>query len=179
MSRHIASYLTRAVLAAVWITSAAYGAITPWGDVVPPYSGADPWMVSGDLRVADSNDGTLLLESGSSVTVDGKGLVAYGPDAWGLIQVYHPNTTLTVLDSLTIGYAGTGTLLVDSGADVTSTNAGIGVKPGSSGTVTVDGAGSTWTNSGSVFVGGYGTGELVVSDGGQVDIGQILYVGGF
>lgn len=92
--------------------------------------------------------------------------------------------------SLYVGYTGEGTLDVNEGGYVESQTAGIGVLAGSSGAATVDGAGvvpnfivesepSTWVNTGSMFVGGASNGSLKISNGGEVYVGDTLYIGGY
>lgn len=69
--------------------------------------------------------------------------------------------------SLIIGSTGNGSMDISSGA-MSNTEGIVGVRPGSVGEVTVDGAGSTWTNSGRLTVGERGSGTVTVSNGGKV-----------
>ena len=89
-----------------------------------------------------------------------------------------------------MGYSGDGTLNIENGGYVESGIAAIGALPGSTGAATVDGASSpeeeegggtpsTWEIIDSMVVGSYGTGELTISNGGQVYVGDTLYIGGF
>ena len=66
------------------------------------------------------------------------------------------------------GYKGTGSLTIQDGIAVTSTNGYLGYNAGSTGTATVSGTGSNWTNSGSLDVGFYGNGTLRITNGGAV-----------
>lgn len=59
-----------------------------------------------------------------------------------------------------------GTLEITGGGTVSNFVGVIGNGPGSTGTVTVDGA--TWTNTGGLFVGNLGTGRLTIRNGGTV-----------
>jgi len=104
----------------------------------------------------------------------------------GTVMVTDGGSSLTVTgdQSLYVGYSGGGGLSVNLGGYVSSQTAGIGVQAGSQGGVVVGGhddanVPSTWDNTGSMFVGGYGSGSLRIEDGGQVHIGESLYVGGF
>lgn len=124
--------------------------------------------------------------------------VGYDPNGTGTVTVTGEGSTLygTGLQELYVGYSGNGTLNVEDGGYVESGIAAIGALPGSVGQVTVSGdstAGgelqlflivdedtpSTWENSGSMVVGGYGDGSLTVSNGGEVYVGDTLYIGGF
>ncbi len=71
--------------------------------------------------------------------------------------------------SMGAGYVGVGTMGISSGQVVESAEGYIGWKPGSTGSVTVDGIGSTWENSGLFFkVGAGGSGTLNIANGGAV-----------
>jgi T5SS/PEP-CTERM-associated repeat protein len=83
---------------------------------------------------------------------------------------------------LRVGVGGTGNLMVQSGASVSSggdgtVNSIIGVLSGGSGTVTVTGAGSTWTNTGNIFVGDQGSGTLIISGNGTISASGTIFVG--
>ncbi len=61
------------------------------------------------------------------------------------------NLDMSIADNngaLGAGYQGVGSLTIQDGIAVTSTNGYLGYKSGSTGTATVSGVGSTWTNSG-------------------------------
>ena len=82
-----------------------------------------------------------------------------------------------VLGDFEIGSAGSGSLTVTGGAELTSlSEAIIGADVGSSGTVTLTGSGSTWTDNSTVYVGDNGTGTLTISDGAVFN-GSNLEVG--
>lgn len=71
------------------------------------------------------------------------------------------------------GYSGTGTLTISDGRSVSSTNGytgyNIGFKPGSAGTVTIDGTGSRWMTRSILTVGVKGDGILNIVDGGEAE----------
>jgi T5SS/PEP-CTERM-associated repeat protein len=128
--------------------------------------------------VEEEYNADLIPNGTGSVTVTGSG---------SLLDVESPT-------SLYVGYYGNGTLDVNEGGMVVSETAGIGALPGSTGAATVDGQSptieefgarfrggdaSTWHNTGSMFVGGYGNGSLTVSNGGEVFVGDSLYIGGY
>jgi uncharacterized repeat protein (TIGR01451 family) len=78
---------------------------------------------------------------------------------------------LGVVADLSVGYGGTGTLLVSDGAAVSDNSGEIGYSidstTGASGMATVQGAGSSWTSAYELYV-GYGTGTLNILDGASV-----------
>lgn len=77
---------------------------------------------------------------------------------------------------------GTGTLNITNGRAVSTKVAFIGDRPGSQGTVTVDGAGSSWTNNSDGFVwliGGGGTGTLNITNGAAVSFNSQATLGEF
>ena len=67
-----------------------------------------------------------------------------------------------------VGNTADGSLLIDSGSQLSRTSGYIGYNSGSSGTATVSGPGSMWANLDSFYVGSSGAGSLTVQDGGQV-----------
>jgi T5SS/PEP-CTERM-associated repeat protein len=73
---------------------------------------------------------------------------------------------------LSVGGAGSGTLTIDAGGNVSNTEGIISIQSGAVGSATVKGAGSTWTNSQSLTVGNLGTGTLKIEQGGSVSNGQ-------
>lgn len=76
-----------------------------------------------------------------------------------------------VTADLSVGYGGTGTLLVSDGATVSDYSGEIGYSidstTGATGTATVQGAGSSWSSEYELYV-GYGTGTLDILDGASV-----------
>jgi len=159
--------------------------------------GSGSQLTSSGLLVGAWGEGQLNITDGGKVEasevvlggfdfseadLDPNMLEDFGqPRGTGTVVVSGTGSELSVSgdSSLYVGYAGTGVIDVNGGAELTSQTAGIAVMPGSSGTVRVYGDGSHWDNSGSAFVGGYGTGQLTVSEKGAVDIGGILFIGGF
>lgn len=79
-----------------------------------------------------------------------------------------PSTTT----ALGAGYLGHGTLVIRSGAQITTSAGFLGYGAGSTGVGTVDGAGTEW-DVGTLEVGGLGTGQFRVINGGTVRSGSI------
>ncbi len=105
----------------------------------------------------------------------------YTPTGTGVVTVTGAGSALEVWEaaSLYVGYSGTGVLDVNDGGYVESLSAGIGAMPDSNGVAVITDPNSEWNNIGSMFVGGYGTGHLTILNGGEVHIGDTLYLGGF
>ncbi len=125
-------------------------------------------------------DGTLTIESGTGVTAE-EIYVGDHEGSKGTVKVTGSGSTLTttstdignLFDGILVGVGGTGTLTIESGADVTAHGRiYVGALEGSEGTVKVTGSGSTLTTTGTdntVRVGDEGTGTLEVLDGGLVE----------
>ena len=67
-----------------------------------------------------------------------------------------------------IGYISAGTVTVDSGSTIASSNGVIGYNSGVTGMVTVTGTGSMWNSNGTLDVGCGGTGTLNITNGAEV-----------
>ena len=126
--------------------------------------------------------GSLNIINGGQVESSGGGsTIGKWSGSTGTVTV--DNGTWTNSGYLVVGYHGRGELSISDGGQVANAYGSIGYFTGSTGTVTVDGAGSSWSNSGSLYVGGSasgagGTGNLIVSNDGTVNIGDTLKVWG-
>jgi outer membrane autotransporter protein len=78
---------------------------------------------------------------------------------------------------LFVGLSGTGTLTIENGGSVSTSETRVGWRASGIGTVTVTGTGSAWTNSGLLYVGEAGTGTLAIENGGTVTSGSLTYIG--
>lgn len=129
-----------------------------------------------------NNGGKAQISTNSSATARSLTLGLNLGDS-GAVDVYGPNASLVVADSLNIpgdiyvGYRDRGTLTISGGGMVTSGNGNIAALAGmlwvSNGAVTVTGANSTWMINGRLWIGGGsggsgGTGLLSVFNGGTV-----------
>lgn len=143
--------------------------VTP-GPISSPY-----WPVSGDVTIGDTSPGggTLDILNGGVVFSD-TGFIGLGTSDVGTVTVVgqtaggFPSTWANSVD-LVIGQAGTGTLRIEDGGYVISTDGYIGAEAGSNGQVTVTGPNSIWTNFGQLLVGDEGTATLTIEDGGLVE----------
>jgi T5SS/PEP-CTERM-associated repeat protein len=88
----------------------------------------------------------------------------------GTVTVDGSGSTLSHSSYLVVGVAGTGSLAVEGGAEVTvGETSGLGIQSGSVGTGTVRGAGSTWDGPQDLYVAYGGTASLTVQQGGAVN----------
>ncbi|MEX2310757.1 MAG: PEP-CTERM sorting domain-containing protein [Pirellulales bacterium] len=131
------------------------------------------WDGSGNLVVASSNTGTLVIQNGADVSND-IGRIAFGANRTGSVTVTGAGSTWTNSGELEIGGANgsMATLTVQNGADISSNTATIARDANANGTVTVTGAGSTWTDNGVLIVGRFGDGTLTINAGADVASGS-------
>ena len=127
------------------------------------------WTISSTLYAGGSNTGTLIIQNGGTVSSN-SGNIGNGTTGNGTVTVDGIGSIWTNTGALTVGDLGTGTLIIENGGKVSSSGGQmyIGNNSGSAGNVTVDGAGSSLTNANFLYVGNNGTGELSISNGGQV-----------
>ncbi|MCL2640559.1 MAG: PEP-CTERM sorting domain-containing protein [Phycisphaerales bacterium] len=128
------------------------------------------WANDGSLVVGNSGKGDLLITGGGRV-ISAMALVGSQAVGNGTVTVRGTNSTWNNTGAMEIGNYGTGSLHITAGGLVTSVNSYIGYQADSTGTVTVDGTGggATWSNSSNLFVGNSGTGNLHITNGGQVN----------
>lgn len=151
------------------------------------------WNVTNWFDVGSSGNGTLNVSSGGVVSFNVAGRTAtFGSDAGAVGRLYvsgagsqfiaqntafgnhatgqgHAEITAGGLfngGSTTVGSAGAGSMLFNTGGD--GTVAGLTIGGNATGTVTVDGAGTTLAATGTVRVGSAATGTLNVQNGGVV-----------
>ncbi len=112
--------------------------------------------------------GSLTIAEGVTVS-SWLGQLGYQAGSSGTAVVDGPGSTWNLTYALTVGEFGEGMLSISNGGTVNSgSNAYIGYRIGSSGTVIVEGSGSSWTN-GLTYVGRDGDGTLIIRDGASMD----------
>lgn len=126
-----------------------------------------------NIGQANGASGSLLVESGGSLSSTGMVTAGYDAGATGEITVTGANSSLSA-DSIFLGSSGSGTLAVSGGGRLGIMNAGLALGAnGGSATMTVSGAGTLWENNdGGVAVArsAGSTGSLTVSDGATARI---------
>ncbi|MGE5294081.1 MAG: autotransporter domain-containing protein [Solirubrobacterales bacterium] len=166
-------------------------------------------LVSNDeLMIGAWGDGNVIVSEGATAQVtnlqlggfevgdsgmDPAILEAFGdPNGTGTLLVTGTGSTVDVNEVAYVGYSGIGIVDVNNGATVDTSQTALGLGPGSYGEIVVDGAGSSWNvsidpnfddstglYSGVMVVGGYGEGLLTAGNGGDIAIGDVLFIGGY
>jgi len=136
---------------------------------VAVYGPGSTWTIDY-LSVGYSGAGTLNITNGGMVCSNHGGNIGSNPGSMGTMHVDGTGSTWTNSEGLTVGDSGAGTLTITGGGQVRSVyESYVGLNPGATGMVAVDGAGSAWTNNGSLFIGFSGAGTLNITNGGQVN----------
>jgi len=127
------------------------------------------------LYVGDDDPGTLTIQNGGQVISSDGYIGLYAP---ATVEIRGAGSRWTVASQLYVGYFGDGTLTITSGGRVNCGNASIGRGSAQVGRVFVDGAGgneggneggaATWAVNNFLYIGDSGTGELHITNGGQV-----------
>ncbi len=138
--------------------------------------------LSGRLLVREAVAGTpafesfALFENGASVSIDLLTLEGAGSLS-ELVLATGTGTSVTLTDRLVVGNNGdSAALRVADGAVLTTVSASIGLNTNSapSSAITVTGTGSRLTVEEDLYIGHGGTGSLLISDGGRVEVGGLL-----
>jgi fibronectin-binding autotransporter adhesin len=129
------------------------------------------WTNSSFLLVGREGSGSLKIRNGGVVTSVGSDTTLAGgigeeAGATGTVQVDGPGSAWEAKGQFVVGAAGKGTLTIQDGGRVSSTDGVIGATDSGQGTVTVDGKDSKLVSSGSMRVGRQGTGSLTISNDG-------------
>jgi fibronectin-binding autotransporter adhesin len=142
------------------------------GEVTVTGSGSS-WTSSEALTVGKEGSGLLQVLDGGHVE-SASGSIGSAESADGKVRVSGVDSAGTrsswEIDAgnLTVGDAGTGSLLIEAGGTVRNQHGFIGNEEGSAGKAVVTGEGSAWISDGGLWVGNAGSGVLEVRDGGVV-----------
>ena len=112
--------------------------------------------------------GTLNIFEGGQVTVAAELFFAAGPGSTGTIEMSGTGSSLETNGAFFLGNKGVGTMNVNAGTSVTSTEVDMANEEGGTGVANIDGNGATWSISGELLVGEFGVGTLNVTNGGVV-----------
>ena len=131
---------------------------------------------SNEVNVSNSGQVVQVILDGVTWTINADELSIgdYGTSSNGRVIVQNDGTLDAMGSRIEVAASSgtTGTLTIESGADVTAAYVIVGQDADTSGTVTVTGSGSTLTTTGTdniIRVGDEGTGTLEVLDGGLVE----------
>ena len=129
------------------------------------------------LIVGDDGTGTVSIRSGGKIissTTSGPAVTVGHYDS-GSVTVAGIGSDWAATGEFDVGYYGTGSVLVESGASLETGNSNgvagfvVGSQAGGLGTATISGIGSSLTNSGEFVIGASGSGRLTVSAGAVVN----------
>lgn len=154
----------------------AQGAIVISGNIVPPYVDPypDPWNVGGQLTIAETSDGSMMVDNGSDV-IDTIGCIGYSNDTTGTVTVDGAGSSWTNSGSLYVGRYGSGILTIQNGGSVCNTTSRLGYWSGGNGKVSISGSQSTWECTGDLWLGNpsnTGVGSLFTWFQGKVYVGD-------
>ncbi|MBP7951534.1 MAG: autotransporter-associated beta strand repeat-containing protein [Verrucomicrobiales bacterium] len=125
------------------------------------------WINTDELLVGRNGSGSLTIQGGGTVT-SSFGHIGFDGGSNGTVTVDGIGSQWNNGQFIGIGYvSNSGTLTIQNGGMVSTTDCLIGYNTGCTGLVTVSGSGSQLTNSSSLYVGYSGNGTLTVADGGR------------
>lgn len=157
----------------------AYVGYNATGVGIVTVSGQDSrWDNLGDFIIGKEGNGTLNVEAGGFVSGE-TGYVGNGPGSIGVVTVTGADgsgtaSTLSLRQSLNIGYPGTGTLNVEAGGHV-AVGGRINVGLEGQGNVGVSSGGILESNG--AIIGIYGRGEVILNSGASWTMPDQLTVG--
>lgn len=125
-------------------------------------------LLGASFHVGYAGPGTLVVQNGADIV---GGPMFVGSDGSGGITgtaAVAGVGSSVVVEDLSVGWFGPGTLNVNAGGRVESTTGNLGNSSGVLGTVNVNGTASRWTSSEDVNVGDTGQGALNITGGGRV-----------
>lgn len=154
------------------------------GDVLLTDDGTS-WTNGGTIVVGQVGFGSIDVQAGADLAIANLTLGQIA-GARGAIGVAGGGSTATV-GSAYVGYAGDGSIVVDTGGTLTSTGqvsvySALGTEAQDLSNVTITGSGSRWTCNGLLRVGGVsgtattGLGKVAVTDEGRIDATQTISV---
>lgn len=138
------------------------------GDIT--VAGTNSSLTGGRLYIGAAGTASLTIENGGSVTSAGNTYIGSDATGAGTAEVTGSGSSWNVTSGMFyVANSGTGSLTIDAGASVATTQAYIGYAANSIGAATVKGTGSIWTiATSSLTVGRLGTATLNIEAGGTV-----------
>lgn len=141
-------------------------------------SGAGSSLSANFLDLGFYGSGILNVSDGASLNTTYFSGLGTHADSRGELILTDEGTTASLDGGVMVGGNGNGLMGVYEGADVTSGAVTIGDGAVSSSTLEISGTGSTWEMaSGSLVIGNLGEGTLSISDGGDLDTSNRVFVG--
>ncbi|WDS35720.1 autotransporter domain-containing protein [Pseudoxanthomonas sp.] len=125
--------------------------------------------------VGRGGNGVLDVRDGAAFRTTGQIWAGLEEGASGDISVDGAGSVLSAGRTLAIGQGGSGSLNVTGSASVVAASLQSGYASGATATLMVDGAGSSIsTGTGDFLLGVAGTADLAISNGGRVEVGDLL-----
>ncbi|WP_309084969.1 autotransporter domain-containing protein [Chelativorans sp.] len=149
------------------VNSAAGIIGTEIGSLGQAYVHGGEWNTTSLFRLGVFGRGELYISGEGTVISDGLDIGLQGGS--GFLRVRHLASSLESTADLTVGFDGTGTMVIDEGGRVQNVNGYLGYSAGSTGQVTIAGIGSRWDNFNELTVGREGSGHLEVTGGGLLN----------
>jgi T5SS/PEP-CTERM-associated repeat protein/autotransporter-associated beta strand protein len=138
------------------------------GTIVVDGAGSNWTASSSQIFIGESGTATVTIQNGG--TFNSTTLTTILADSFGssgTVTVDGIGSKWTASGEVIVGNIGSGSVVIRNGGVVSSDNSvGIAELPGSTGTVTIDGAGSKWTTSSNTVLANVGAGTLTLSNGG-------------
>lgn len=151
---------------------AADAAVATVGDVTPSGIAPAGGNVAGPMRVGNTLFGSLTVSNGPAINVQGSNagtIVGDSATGIGLVTLSGFNSNLTTVGDLTIGNAGSGSVAVQSTAQVTmADDLLMGVMEDSTGDLFADSLGTVINVTDTALIGQAGTALAQVTNGARV-----------
>lgn len=136
-------------------------------------SGAGSSLTNGNMmQVGSEGTGALIIKDSATVNSTNVIRIGWSSTGVGTAIIQGSGSSWTTNNSMSVGFGGSGRLLIVDGGAVSNVEGFVGREAGSIGEVMVSGAGSTWSNSDALVVGGLGDGTLNIANGGHVSVGN-------
>ncbi|KXK45365.1 hypothetical protein [Nitrosomonas europaea] len=117
-------------------------------------SGAGSRLTNGNMmQVGSEGTGALIIEDGATVNSTNVTRIGWSSTGIGTAIVQGSGSSWTTNNSMSVGFGGSGRLLIVDGGAVSNVEGFVGRETGSTGEVMVSGAGSSWSNSAALKVG--------------------------
>ena len=139
------------------------------------------WSITEYLRVGYLGTGHLSIANGAKVSVGEITRVGHLGGSTGTLNISGPGSSFTASDNMFIGSYGNGTVTIDNGAELKTSNLLIlGFMTDSNATVTVQGTGSSINAASVVTIGQNGqSATLTLTDGGALNSASTVHVARF
>ena len=120
---------------------------------------------------------TMTVHAGGTVNNDGSAVIGSNAGEYGTAIVTGAGAAWHNGGYLQVGLFGTGSLTIEAGGLVTSTDGTLGELASGTGNATVTGAGSRWDMTGNLDIGPAGSATLTIETGGVVSVVSATTIG--